>query len=36
MAMEPLITKMWSCYDQSSWQSELWKEFSWRDWKKTS
>jgi len=36
MAMELPTTKMWFCYDQSSWQSKLSKEFSWRDWKKTS
>jgi len=35
MAKEPLTTKMWSSYDQSSWQSERSKEFSWKDWRKT-
>jgi len=36
MAMELPTIKMWSCYNWSSWQSELSKEFSWRDQKKTS
>ena len=36
MAMEPPTTKTWSFYDQSSLQSELSKEFSRKDWKKTS
>jgi len=35
MAMEPLTTKIWFSYDQSSWQSELSKEFSWKDQRKT-
>ena len=36
MAIEPPTTKTWSSYDQSSWQSELLKEFTWRDQKETS
>ena len=36
MAMEPLTTKTWSSYDQSSWQSELSKEFTQRNWRETS
>jgi len=36
MAIEPPTTKMWFCYDWSSWQSEPLKEFSWKDWSKTS
>ena len=36
MARGPPTTKMWSSYDQSSLQSELLKEFSWKDWKETS
>jgi len=35
MAMEPLTTKTWSSYDWSSWQSELSKEFSWKDQRET-
>ena len=35
MAIEPLITKMWSSYDWSSWQFELSKEFSWKDQRET-
>ena len=27
--------KTWSFYDWSSWQSELLKEFSWKDWRRT-
>ena len=34
--MELLTMKMWSCYNQSSWQSEPLREFSWKDWRKTS
>ena len=36
MAREPPTTKTWSSYDQSSLQSELSKEFSWKDQNKTS
>jgi len=36
MAMEPPTTKTWFFYDQSSWQSELSKESSWRDQRETS
>jgi len=36
IAMELLTTKMWSCYDWSSWQSGLSREFSWREQRKTS
>jgi len=36
MATKPLTTKTWSSYNQSSWQSELSKEFSWGDWRETS
>ena len=32
----PPTTKTWSSYDQSSLQSELSKEFSWKDWNETS
>jgi len=34
--MEPSTIKTWSFYNQSSWQSKLSKEFSWKDWRKTS
>jgi len=34
--MELLTMKMWSCYNQSSWQSEPLREFSWKDRRKTS
>jgi len=36
MAREPLTTKTWSCYNQSSWQSKPSREFSWKDQSKTS
>jgi len=36
MAIESPTMKMWSSYDQSSWQSKLSKEFSWKDQRKTS
>jgi len=36
MAMESSTIKMWSSYDWSSLQSELSKEFSWKDWNETS
>ena len=36
MTREPPTTKIWSCYDQSSWQSEPSREFSWKDWSETS
>jgi len=35
MAMEPLTMKMWSSYNWSSLQSELLKEFSWKDQRET-
>jgi len=34
--MEPPTTKTWFSYDQSSWQSELSREFSWKDRRETS
>jgi len=36
MAREPPTMKMWSCYNRSSWQSELLRKFSWKDWSKIS
>jgi len=35
MTIEPPTMKMWSSYDWSSLQSELLKEFSWKDWRRT-
>jgi len=36
MAMEPPTTKTWFLYNQNSWQSELSREFSWKDQRETS
>jgi len=36
MAIGPPTTKTWSFYNWSSLQSELSKEFSWKDWNETS